>query len=200
MADNQGLTPKKVHVTSSGNLSDGLIEYLEVIMLDKYKSSEFAASIKGTKEYFSHLKYLSVTAHVDSQLNLNMPPLNLTNLKHLRLGVSASFCQTLDGWTALIEASPALQKLTLELYTHFGPGPRYRFRKRHNARPLKCLKILELFGFMGGRVDLGLARYVFENAAVLEQRGITSRRRAHYQEVTNHKQQHVCCNLMFKME
>lgn len=41
--------------------------------------------------------------------------------------------------------------------------------KRISPRPLGCLRTLELYGFVGLRIDLELVTYVFENAVVLEE-------------------------------
>uniref|UniRef100_A0A7C9AFI7 At1g61320/AtMIF1 LRR domain-containing protein n=1 Tax=Opuntia streptacantha TaxID=393608 RepID=A0A7C9AFI7_OPUST len=104
--------------------------------------------------------------------NMVIPPVsNLMNLEHLKLTIFARPYQTLVGWITLIEACPVLQKLTVELISH----NRYPLEldgiseERSNARPLGCLKTLELCGFVGRRIDLEFATHVIANAVVLEQ-------------------------------
>lgn len=40
---------------------------------------------------------------------------------------------------------------------------------KHSACPLKCLKTLELVGFIGQPIDLEFATFVLENAIALEE-------------------------------
>lgn len=66
-------------------------------------------------EYISQLEYLHLRSCLLSGTNLVIPPVScLTNLKHLRLNIFARSDQSLFGWITLIEASPVLQKFTLE--------------------------------------------------------------------------------------
>lgn len=154
-------------VTVGGNCNEEPIDY----------------AFHALSEYYSQLKYLRVMTKLytnevatilqDLQLNVVIPPVsNLTRLKHLVLTIYARKTQSLLGWMTLLEASPVLQKITLELSTYSAipgiPQP-HTPRKCSSARPLECLKTLEVYGFVGRHVDLEFVTYVLENAIVLEQ-------------------------------
>lgn len=133
------------------------------------RTDPLAYAFDSVSDYFSHLEYLHLGSSLLSEMNLVVPPVsNLTNLKHLRLTIQASCTQSLLGWISLIQASPVLQKLTLELSSYNGVCTMV-LGKHDNPQPLKCLKTLELFGFVGRVIDLELATYVLENAVVLEE-------------------------------
>ncbi|KAJ8447417.1 hypothetical protein Cgig2_019412 [Carnegiea gigantea] len=133
------------------------------------RTDPLAYAFDSLSEYFSRLEYLHLSTSLLSEMNLVLPPIsNLTNLKHLRLTIEARCTQSLLGWISLIQASPVLQKLTLELGSYNWLCDRI-LGKHDNPQPLKCLKTLEVFGFVGRIIDLELATYVFENAVVLDE-------------------------------
>lgn len=133
------------------------------------RTDPLAYAFNFVSDYVSHLEYLHLSTSLREEMNLAIPPVpNLTNLKHLRLSIEARCAQSLFGWISLIQASPFLQKLTLELSCFNGICD-MALQKHDNPQPLKCLKTLELYGFVGRTIDLELATYVLENAVVLEE-------------------------------
>lgn len=142
--------------------------------------------------YFSQLEYFNVVTKLfpkdfiyahrvasNVEMNLHIPPVSkFTNLKHLRLTIHAKADQTLSGWFDLIESCPVLEKLALELSTLNelrgrqsvnGRGLLKQGWSSGRAGRLECLKTLELYGFVGRRIDFEFAIYVLENAEMLEQ-------------------------------
>lgn len=151
-----------------------------------------AYAFGSLSEYFSQLEYFNVVTKLfpkdfiyahrvasNVEMNLHIPPVSkFTNLKHLRLTIHAKADQTLSGWFDLIESCPVLEKLALELSTLNelrgrqsvnGRGLLKQGWSSGRAGRLECLKTLELYGFVGRRIDFEFAIYVLENAEMLEQ-------------------------------
>ncbi|KAK9278414.1 hypothetical protein L1049_027979 [Liquidambar formosana] len=120
-----------------------------------------------SSEHLLNLKVAGSSLQLKYLENMQLPQCELTKLRHLILRVRACDSDSLLGLTRLMEASPLLQKFTLQL-TWIGPSRR---RKKRNAP--KCpidrhLKVVEFVGFVGRPIDLELAMYVLGNAVMLE--------------------------------
>ncbi|ESR66164.1 hypothetical protein CICLE_v10008333mg [Citrus x clementina] len=89
----------------------------------------------------------------------------LPKLIHLNLRVTIPNHECLVGLACIMKSCPSLQKLTLELQSSGR-----RIGKKTQQVP-RCshqhLKLVELHMFRGREIDLQLAFYIFENAAIL---------------------------------
>ncbi|KNA05701.1 hypothetical protein SOVF_187890 isoform A [Spinacia oleracea] len=167
-------TPNLVSFTYYGRAIELHIRHASWLSKVAIGSREYNASISyafdSLLQYSSQLEYLSLMINLKCESNIQIinPPA-LTNVKHIELYFIACCNKSLLGWTSLIVAAPVLQKLTLKLYgfdiKHARPIA------KHNACrcPLKCLKTLEIVGFMGRPIDLEFAAFVLENAIALEE-------------------------------
>ncbi|XP_048491886.1 putative FBD-associated F-box protein At5g38570 isoform X1 [Beta vulgaris subsp. vulgaris] len=129
---------------------------------------------KSLSQYFLKLEHLSwhlcLTGANRPKWNRGIlkPPI-MSNLKHLELHVIARGDESLLKWTYLIEESPVLEKLTLKFSKyHWCSRVQRRNIVKRKGRPLKNLKTLEHFGYLGLPIDIEFATYVVENSIKLE--------------------------------
>ncbi|KAL9246821.1 hypothetical protein vseg_020312 [Gypsophila vaccaria] len=92
----------------------------------------------------------------------------LTTLKVLDLCIRGDHTSSLLAWTPLIEACPALEKLTVKLQC-YDSGLDWNELSKRRGSPLKSLKTLELLGYTGRRLDIEFAAFIFENAINLRE-------------------------------
>ncbi|WMV57815.1 hypothetical protein MTR67_051200 [Solanum verrucosum] len=105
--------------------------------------------------------YMSMDLHF---LDHALPKFN--NLKVLVLTLSGMEDVSPLGITPLIEASPYLQKLHIELGWHETTISKNRIIQK--KCPHQHLKEVKYSGYLGGFVDMVLATYLIENSVVLE--------------------------------
>ncbi|KAH9613205.1 hypothetical protein KSS87_007483 [Heliosperma pusillum] len=97
---------------------------------------------------------------------------NAFALAHVSVSVVGNEDETLRGWFRLIEASPVLQILTLNVYPLFYCScyePIEEIIVERVKQPFTCLKTLKIVGFEGNYVDTVLAKYVIVNAMALDE-------------------------------
>ncbi|XP_074310764.1 putative F-box/FBD/LRR-repeat protein At5g56810 isoform X1 [Silene latifolia] len=152
----QHIQPRMAHASSLVEVSIG--------GYDDFYAVTYA--IDSLALYLSQLLYLNLRISKKMILGIDHSAA-MPKLQHLELQVVAYGNQSLRGWIPLILACPLLQKLTLKLnrITKKFDQPVYKWP----GLPLKCLKTLEIVGYVGQTIDLGLAFFVLENASMLEE-------------------------------
>ncbi|XP_057525565.1 F-box/FBD/LRR-repeat protein At5g53840-like isoform X2 [Amaranthus tricolor] len=141
-----------------------------------YRGEVVASAYRNLSQYFTKLEYLSwhlclcafTRVNVKWNLGISKPPI-MSNLKHLELHVRAKGKESLLGWAYLIEESPVLEKLTLKFSPYLlGCDVRVRNIVKRKGRPIKNLKTLQHFGYLGLPIDIEFATYVVENSINLK--------------------------------
>ncbi|GMI97933.1 hypothetical protein like AT5G60610 [Hibiscus trionum] len=90
----------------------------------------------------------------------------LSHLKQLELSLFARDDESLLFFSSLINASPSLNKLLLELVWS---EPRFERKvKKAKKCPHHSLKVVKISGFVGKTIDTEFCMYLFENAVMLE--------------------------------
>ncbi|KAK2975863.1 hypothetical protein RJ640_022651 [Escallonia rubra] len=90
----------------------------------------------------------------------------LHKLRNLTWKVDTNDSVSLLGLTSLIEASPSLQKFTLEL--SWSDHEFERELEKAIGCPHPCLQVVEVVGFVGRTIDVELVMYLLEHAGKLE--------------------------------
>ncbi|KAL2934843.1 hypothetical protein RDABS01_017962 [Bienertia sinuspersici] len=161
-------SPITLHLRDSSSLSEVSIGN------GYYEGDVVAYAYRSLSQYFPKLEHLSwhlllaSAKLVEGNRGILQPPI-MSNLKHLELHVQAMGDESLLKWTYLIEESPVLQKLTLKFSKyHWCSRVQLRNIVEHKGRPLKNLKTLEHFGFLGLPIDIEFATYVVQNSIQLK--------------------------------
>ncbi|KAK9278637.1 hypothetical protein L1049_028210 [Liquidambar formosana] len=93
----------------------------------------------------------------------------LSNLKQLELVLNGSSGRSLLECTSLLKASPSLYRFVLKFVElDESKQEKLKVKVRIAKCPHRCLKVVELVGFVGCRNDIELALYVLKNAVSLE--------------------------------
>ncbi|XP_038701289.1 putative F-box/FBD/LRR-repeat protein At1g78760 isoform X2 [Tripterygium wilfordii] len=130
-------------------------------------------------DFGAYLPQLSKYVFQLQTLTLNVPVLEdeeymgplaipvLTNLKNLTLRVFAYNSETLRAFTSLMKAFPSLNRLAVQFTNMFD---RVKSRRERTLRKssLRCLKEVELVGFVGRTLEMEFATFLIENAVMLE--------------------------------
>ncbi|ONI17078.1 hypothetical protein PRUPE_3G136800 [Prunus persica] len=122
---------------------------------------------------FSCLHTLSLRMNFDLQINMPQEFPELTCLKDLSLEVCNANCgQSLLSLTPLLERSPSLHRLTLQMRWKWNYYKKQSWRdmQKINRCPHHCLKEVKFCGFLGfgSIIDTDFAMYLIECAMVLE--------------------------------
>ncbi|XP_022725862.1 uncharacterized protein LOC111282153 isoform X3 [Durio zibethinus] len=105
-----------------------------------------------------------------SAYNMTFPNFpQLANLRHLVVSVYGGYDDNLLVLTSLIDASPSLNKLSLELkiwrsstYNHANSSCNV------TGKPIPSLKVVEVVGFRGFKIDVDFVTYVLEHGKMIE--------------------------------
>ncbi|CAL9012539.1 unnamed protein product [Prunus brigantina] len=122
---------------------------------------------------FSCLHTLSLHMNFDMEINKPQEFPELTCLKDLSLEVcNANYGQSLLSLTPLLEQSPSLHRLTLQMRWKWNYYKKQSWRdmQKINRCPHHCLKEVKFCGFLGigSIIDTDFAMYLIESAVVLE--------------------------------
>ncbi|KAK9716408.1 hypothetical protein RND81_06G230800 [Saponaria officinalis] len=124
--------------------------------------------------YLPQLEALSLeipVADLASELTVGVKLLKfpvLTTLKVLDISIVGNHSSSFLPWTPLIEACPALEKLTFKADC-YDCGLDWKILDRRDGSPLVSLKTLEILSYAGRRLDIELAVFIFENAINLQE-------------------------------
>ncbi|KAJ9163906.1 hypothetical protein P3X46_023528 [Hevea brasiliensis] len=91
----------------------------------------------------------------------------LTNVKHLELAIYAYDAYNLICCTSFLMVSPLLQRLKLKILGLECLSLQCK-KKKQKAKPHRCLKVVELGGFVGYAIDVELAKNILKRAVSLE--------------------------------
>ncbi|KAK9278569.1 hypothetical protein L1049_028141 [Liquidambar formosana] len=93
----------------------------------------------------------------------------LSNLKQLELVLNGSSGRSLLDCTSLLKASPSLYRFVLKFEGLYeSKQEKFKVKVRKAKCTHRCLKVVELVGFVGCTIDIELALYVLKNAVSLE--------------------------------
>lgn len=118
----------------------------------------------------SYLCQLETLTLEMSAYNMRFPNFpRLTNLRHLVVSVYGGYDDNLLVLTSLIDASPSLNKLSLELkiwrsstYSHANSSSYV------TGKPIPSLKVVEVVGFRGFKIDVDFVTYLLEHGEMIE--------------------------------
>ncbi|KAK9716406.1 hypothetical protein RND81_06G230600 [Saponaria officinalis] len=125
--------------------------------------------------YLPQLEALSLgipVADFASELTVGVKLLKfpvLTTLKVLDISIRGCHLSSFLSWTPLIEACPALEKLTFKVDYCYDCGIDWKILDRRDGSPLVSLKTFEILSYAGRRIDIELAGFIFENAINLQE-------------------------------
>lgn len=121
---------------------------------------------------FSCLHTLSLCMNFDMEINMPQEFPELTCLKDLSLEVcNANYGQSLLSLTPLLERSPSLHRLTLQMrWKNYYKKQSWRDMQKINRCPHHCLKEVKFCGFLGigSIINTDFAMYLIKSAVVLE--------------------------------
>ncbi|MBA0855517.1 hypothetical protein Goshw_014965 [Gossypium schwendimanii] len=117
--------------------------------------------------YLCQLKTLTLEMSAYNMTFPNFP--ELTNLRHLAVSAYGGYDDDLLVLTSLIDASPSLNKLSLELNIWRSST----YNHAHNTsnvtgKPIPSLKVVEVIGFRGFKIDVDFLAYLLEHGKVME--------------------------------
>ncbi|XWS63928.1 hypothetical protein CRYUN_Cryun06bG0143600 [Craigia yunnanensis] len=117
--------------------------------------------------YLCQLETLTLEMSAYNMTFPNFP--QLTNLSHLVVSVYGGYDDNLLVLTSLIDASPSLHKLSLELkiwrsstYNHANSSSSV------TGKPIPSLKVVEVVGFRGFKIDLDFVTYLLKHGKMIE--------------------------------
>ncbi|KAL0004258.1 hypothetical protein SO802_011819 [Lithocarpus litseifolius] len=116
--------------------------------------------------YLSQLETLGLTFLY--QIPYRLPKLlELRNLKQLKLDLCPAIEDNVCICTPLLKAFPVLNRIVLKIFPPHG-AMEGELKLKRNKYPHRCLKEVELIGFVGCILDMRLALYLINKAVSLE--------------------------------
>ncbi|KAE8688193.1 Sulfate transporter 91 [Hibiscus syriacus] len=146
------------------------IEYAPVladVLIGGNLDDEPAFSFCPLSSYLGQLEILTLEMSAYNMMFPKFP--ELTKLRHLAVSVYGGYDDDLLVLTSLIDASPSLRKLSLELKI-------WRSSTYHHAhssssvtgKPIPSLEEVEIVGFRGFKIDVDFVTYLLEHGEMIE--------------------------------
>lgn len=148
----------------------GNLPFLSKLHIGGGYGDQVTYALVAFSSHLSQIETLGLEMYLQGNHEIQVP--QLTNLEHLIVKIFDD--ERLLGLTSLLEAAPSLRKFTLELrpYRSLVIRRRSLMVRRPKVlkprRPHRCLKDVEMFGFVGGASDLEIVMYLLQNTINLE--------------------------------
>ncbi|KAK6252298.1 hypothetical protein QUC31_014018 [Theobroma cacao] len=148
-----------LHIENAPHLAD--------VLIGGNLDDQPAFAFYPLSSYLCQLETLTLEMSAYNMMFPNFP--QLTNLRHLVVSVYGGYDDNLLVLTSLIDASPSLNKLSLELkiwrsstYNHAHSA------SNATGNPILSLKVVEVVGFRGFKIDVDFVTYLLEHGKMIE--------------------------------